>query len=199
MARNHRTITRVLLAGAVVAAPLAVAAPANAASESTWDSVAKCEATGNWKIDSGNGFSGGLQFTRSTWAAFGGTQYSSNAKDATREQQIAVAERVLQQQGPGAWPVCSKKAGLTEGALENQDVSAGSKSKAAKPASETKAPKPAAESKAPAKGQYTVRPGDTLGKIAAESGVDWQKLVESNKNVVSDPSMIFPGQQLTIK
>lgn len=190
MARNHRTITRVLLAGAVVAAPLAVAAPANAASESTWDAVAKCEATGNWKIDSGNGFSGGLQFTRSTWAAFGGTQYTSNAKDATREQQIAVAERVLQQQGPGAWPVCSKKAGLSSGALENQDVSAGSKSEAAKPAS---------ASKAPAKGQYTVRPGDTLGKIAAESGVDWQKLVESNKNVVGDPSMIFPGQQLTIK
>lgn len=90
------------------------AAPAQAAPESEWDALAMCESSGNWAIDTGNGFSGGLQFTPSTWTAFGG---EGKAHEATREQQIAVAENVLAGQGWGAWPACSQRLGLT-GAAE---------------------------------------------------------------------------------
>jgi resuscitation-promoting factor RpfB len=71
-----------------------------------WDAVASCESGGDWSIDTGNGFYGGLQFTNSTWLAYGGGAYASQANYASREQQIAVAERVYQSQGSGAWPVC---------------------------------------------------------------------------------------------
>lgn len=79
---------------------------------STWDALAQCEATGNWAINTGNGFYGGLQFTQQTWAGFGGTQYAPRADLATREQQIAVAEKVQAAQGWGAWPSCTSKLGL---------------------------------------------------------------------------------------
>ncbi|GMA20755.1 transglycosylase family protein [Arsenicicoccus piscis] len=91
---------------------LATTTPANAAG-SVWDSVAACESGGNWSINTGNGFYGGLQFTRSTWLGFGGGQYAPRADLASKSAQIAVAQRVLASQGPGAWPVCSRKAGLT--------------------------------------------------------------------------------------
>jgi uncharacterized protein YabE (DUF348 family) len=79
---------------------------------STWDSIAHCEATGNWAINTGNGFYGGLQFTQSTWEAFGGTAYAPRADLASREQQISVAEKVQATQGWGAWPACTSKLGL---------------------------------------------------------------------------------------
>ena len=79
---------------------------------SVWDALAQCEATGNWSINTGNGFSGGLQFTPSTWAAFGGNEYAPQAWQATREQQIAVAQKVQAAQGWGAWPACTAKLGL---------------------------------------------------------------------------------------
>ncbi|UNO41740.1 FG-GAP-like repeat-containing protein [Streptomyces sp. MST-110588] len=85
---------------------------ANAASVSTWDKVAQCESSGNWSINNGNGFSGGLQFTLSTWRAFGGTKYAPMAYQATKKQQILIAEKVLAVQGPGAWPNCGRKNGL---------------------------------------------------------------------------------------
>ena len=87
------------------------AAPA-VANGSIWDALAMCEATGNWSINTGNGFSGGLQFTDSTWQAFGGGQYAPQAWQATREQQIAIAEKVQAAQGWGAWPACTAKLGL---------------------------------------------------------------------------------------
>lgn len=89
---------------------------ASAAPSSTWDKVAQCESGGDWSINTGNGYYGGLQFTPGTWASAGGKAYASRADLATRAQQIAVAERVLATQGPGAWPICSLKAGLTRGA-----------------------------------------------------------------------------------
>ncbi|MFC5995891.1 transglycosylase family protein [Pseudonocardia hispaniensis] len=97
------------MASALAAAPLAITGTANAAPASVWDRLAQCESSGNWAINTGNGFSGGLQFTPSTWRAFGGTGLAHNA---SREQQIAVAERVLAVQGWGAWPACSSKLGL---------------------------------------------------------------------------------------
>lgn len=119
--RKSRTRTRVALAGAAGVSTAAVAltlgggSPASAASTSTWDRVADCESSGNWSINTGNGYFGGLQFTRATWAAYGGLQYAPRADLATRAQQILVAEKVLKGQGPGAWPVCSLRAGLTAG------------------------------------------------------------------------------------
>src|SRR5262249_44347062 len=103
------------VAGVGLAIPLLTATGAQAASISVWDKVANCESTGNWNINTGNGFYRGLQFTSSTWAAYGGTQYAMQANKATRSQQISVAERVLADQGPGAWPVCSIQAGLGRG------------------------------------------------------------------------------------
>ncbi|WP_149361032.1 transglycosylase family protein [Lolliginicoccus suaedae] len=79
---------------------------------STWDALAQCESNGNWSINTGNGYYGGLQFSQGTWAAHGGTQYAPTANLATREQQIATAEKVRATQGWGAWPACSSKLGL---------------------------------------------------------------------------------------
>lgn len=75
----------------------------------TWDRLAQCESGGDWTANTGNGFSGGLQFSPSTWRAFGG---QGEAHQASREQQIAVAEKVQAEQGWKAWPACSKRLGL---------------------------------------------------------------------------------------
>ena len=80
---------------------------------STWDAIAQCESGGNWAINTGNGYYGGLQFNASTWAAYGGTAYAATANLATREQQIAIAEKVQAAQGWGAWPACTAKLGLS--------------------------------------------------------------------------------------
>ena len=108
---RHREISRARVwayRGATVgvvagAAALGLAGSASAAPDSTWDSVAQCESRGNWAINTGNGYYGGLQFTQSTWDAYGGQQYASRADQATREEQIAVAEQTLAGQGWGAW------------------------------------------------------------------------------------------------
>lgn len=71
-----------------------------------WDAIAQCESGGNWGISTGNGFSGGLQFTPSTWRSNGG---SGSPAGASREEQIRVAENVLHSQGIGAWPVCGRR------------------------------------------------------------------------------------------
>ena len=115
----RRGLAAAAITGAGAAGLAGMAAPANAASMD-WDALAQCESGGNWGISTGNGFSGGLQFTPSTWAAFGGTGDPSNA---SREQQIAVAERVLAEQGPGAWPACTAKLGMT-GATANPQAAA---------------------------------------------------------------------------
>ncbi|MEU2228011.1 transglycosylase family protein [Streptomyces sp. NPDC018347] len=103
-----RAITLAGVTGAAVAAPLMAAGNASAATSSQWDAVAQCESGGNWSINTGNGYYGGLQFSASTWAAYGGTQYAAQANQAGKAQQIAVAEKVLAAQGKGAWPVCGK-------------------------------------------------------------------------------------------
>ncbi|MCQ9333135.1 DUF3235 domain-containing protein [Corynebacterium phoceense] len=94
-------------AAATLMAPIASAAP-----DSDWDRLAQCESGGNWAINTGNGYHGGLQFSASTWQAYGGGEFAPTANQATREQQIAVAERTLAAQGWGAWPACSASLGL---------------------------------------------------------------------------------------
>jgi hypothetical protein len=81
-------------------------------SSSPWDSVAACESGGNWAYSGSSGFEGGLQFLNSTWIANGGGKYAAHAYDATREQQIEIAERVLSASGWDQWPACSAKLGL---------------------------------------------------------------------------------------
>jgi resuscitation-promoting factor RpfA len=101
------SIAKIAFTGAVLGGgSIAMAGQAAAATDGEWDQVARCESGGNWGINTGNGFYGGVQFTASTWAGHGGGQYAPSAQLATREQQIAVAERVLATQGRGAWPVC---------------------------------------------------------------------------------------------
>ncbi|WP_240355459.1 transglycosylase family protein [Mycobacterium bourgelatii] len=82
-----------------------------------WEAVAQCESGGNWQANTGNGHYGGLQFKQSTWEAHGGV---GNPAHASKQQQIAVANRVLATQGPGAWPKCGKAGGLAPTAGQPQ-------------------------------------------------------------------------------
>jgi resuscitation-promoting factor RpfA len=101
------SVAKIALTGAVLGGgSIAMAGQAAAATDGEWDQVARCESGGNWAINTGNGYYGGVQFTAGTWASHGGGQYAPSAQLATRDQQIAVAERVLATQGRGAWPVC---------------------------------------------------------------------------------------------
>lgn len=98
---------------AAAPAPHQQSAPAvKVAGNSIWDQIAACESGGNWAINTGNGFQGGLQFTPQTWQGYGGGKYAPTANLASREQQIAVATAVQQSQGWGAWPACAAKLGL---------------------------------------------------------------------------------------
>ncbi|MCU7825685.1 transglycosylase family protein [Kitasatospora sp. DSM 101779] len=226
--RGRRILATTGVVGIGLSIPSLAAGTASAASVSTWDKVAQCESSGDWHINTGNGFYGGLQFTNSTWTSFGGGSYASRADLATKDQQIAIAEKVLAVQGPGAWPVCSVKAGLTKGGPAPEINPGGSASSTAPAASA--APKPAAPA-APAastgstastgtsqdgmawqgkkswQGQwnhgatYTVRAGDWLSTIAERNHVQggWQKLYEINKSVLKNgPHTIYPGQKLSL-
>ena len=93
--------------GSQTEAPAPAPAP-TPPSAHNWDAVAQCESGGNWSINTGNGYYGGLQFSAQTWAGFGGTAYAPRADLATKSQQIAVAEQVLAVQGAGAWPTCGR-------------------------------------------------------------------------------------------
>ncbi len=139
--RKDKSRRRAALIGAVGVSTVATAltvgggSPASAATVKTWDKVADCESSGNWAINTGNGYYGGLQFSQPTWEAYGGRKYAPRADLATKSQQITVAEKVLQGQGPGAWPVCGPRAGLQRGqpAPQLRSQSAPAKPKAAPP------------------------------------------------------------------
>jgi len=212
--RKHHRLRAALITGAVVAAPVAgltAATSATAATPSTWDAVAQCESSGNWAANTGNGFSGGLQFTPSTWAAYGGTAYAASADQATQSQQITVAENVLAAQGPGAWPVCGPQAGLTTSdttdTTTQTPTQTTTQAQATTPSqtSETSQSTPTAQSSTNTSTPnsnttgYTVKPGDTLGAIANANGTSWQKLYAANITTIgSNPNVITPGETLTL-
>ncbi|WP_072690920.1 transglycosylase family protein [Rhodococcus marinonascens] len=108
---EKRGLGWIAMIGVVVAVPLGLSTGTASASSSSgswshnWDAVAQCESSGDWSIDTGNGYFGGLQFSPVTWAEHGGRGLPS---EASRAEQIRIAERVLKTQGPGAWPVCGK-------------------------------------------------------------------------------------------
>ena len=87
-------------------------APAAEPSRGVWDDLAQCESGGNWSINTGNGYYGGLQFLTSTWLAYGGGEFADRADLATRGEQITIAERVRDDVGYSAWPACSRRLGL---------------------------------------------------------------------------------------
>ena len=112
-AKNSSVATKLAATTVALGTAATILAPnASAAPDSDWDRLAQCEAGGNWQINTGNGYHGGLQFSPSTWRAYGGGQFAPFAFQATREQQIAIAEKVLAGQGWGAWPSCSARLGL---------------------------------------------------------------------------------------
>lgn len=217
-----------LAATGAVTLGASVVAAGDAHAATVWDRVAACESGGNWSINTGNGYYGGLQFSKSTWRAYGGTAYAPTANLATKAQQIAVAQRTLASQGPGAWPVCGRKAGLTR-ANGGASASSTASYSATTPKTKTTAKKATVTKKATAKKaatkkttvvkktavkktvttpakQYqgkrfiTVKPGDTLSKLAAKYGVDggWREVWTMNKAQVSNPNLIFVGQRLAI-
>jgi LysM repeat protein len=204
-------------AGAAATSLGLLSSPALAAGTNDWDAVAACEASGNWSINTGNGFFGGIQFTQSTWEAFGGLAYAPRADLATKDQQIAVGERTLDAQGPGAWPVCGKalnpsapEAGVALAAAPAPEAPAPAPEAPAPapeaPAPAPEAPAPVAEPPAPvaeapaAEGTYEVQAGDTLSGIAGRQNRDggWQALYEMNRDKVANPDLIFPGQDLAV-
>jgi hypothetical protein len=108
-----RTFVSAAALAAVTALPAAtLAAPADAVTTRTWDRLAQCESSGRWHINTGNGYYGGLQISRSTWRGFGGARYASLPNRASKAQQIRVAERIKRAQGWGAWPTCSRRIGV---------------------------------------------------------------------------------------
>ncbi|MET7905884.1 transglycosylase family protein [Streptomyces sp. NPDC005355] len=122
------------VAGASIAIPLFGAGGAQAAQTATWDRVAECESGGMWSANDGNGFYGGLQLTLDMWKSYGGTSYAPRPDLASRSQQIAVAESILGDRGPDAWPSCALNAGLTDGSGA-PDVDPGSTATPAQPGS----------------------------------------------------------------
>ncbi|MET7485409.1 transglycosylase family protein [Streptomyces sp. NPDC005538] len=217
---NRSSLLTVTAGGAGIAIPLVGvgAGSAQAADVSTWNKVAACESSGDWSINTGNGYYGGLQFTQSTWEAYGGTAYARRADLATRDQQIAVAEKVLKGQGPGAWPVCSVRAGLTRGGSA-PDIHVGgtkttgkTKTQARTKAEDTRSqtakrsvkdvqPQTTPQSRAGTAEMYTVVRGDTLSGIADTERVDggWHGLYAANRTTVgADPDLIIPGQRLSL-
>jgi nucleoid-associated protein YgaU len=195
-----RTVARVALAGIAVGAPLALAAAPAQADSVNWDAIAQCESGGNWSTATGNGYYGGLQFTPGTWRANGG---QGSPQNASREEQIRVAENVLKTQGIHAWPVCGGKAGSAGGKKAAPAKKATPKVTTKKATPKPVATKPATPAPAAHQGtgDYVVKAGDTLSKIADQLDVQggWQALFEKNKGTVSNPNLIFPGQALVTK
>ncbi|MCL7430013.1 transglycosylase family protein [Streptomyces sp. YS415] len=189
--RINRASLTVTAGSAGMAIPLIGTGTAQAADVETWDKVATCESTNDWNINTGNGYYGGLQFAQSTWEQYGGTRYAPRADLATKDEQIAVAEKVLDGQGPGAWPVCSVRAGLTRGG-ESPEL---------KTSVPDVKPQTTPQSRAGKAQMYTVVRGDTLSTIADEQDVrgGWRGLYDANRKTVgADPDLIMPGQRLAL-
>ncbi|UNT00036.1 transglycosylase family protein [Streptomyces tubbatahanensis] len=223
--RSAARVSRTVTAGSAgIALPLAAAQLAHAAPQDVWEKVAACESSGTWDINTGNGHYGGLQFTRSTWEAYGGRAYAPRADLASPSEQVAVAEKVLDGQGPGAWPHCGPRAGLTRGdaephragarpkaertrsqeaksvrarASEDEKTDQEEKSEKAR-ASKEKADRARAE-RLRKQTTYEVVSGDTLSSIAEARSVEggWHRLYDWNRSTVgADPDLILPGQRL---
>ncbi|MFC7265248.1 transglycosylase family protein [Streptomyces lutosisoli] len=215
--RTARLATLAGVTGVAIAAPLMAAGNASAATASEWDAVAQCESGGNWSINTGNGYYGGLQFSASTWAAYGGTAYASTANQASKSQQITIGEKVLAAQGKGAWPTCGtglSSAAYTGGTTSSSSSASTTPSSTAtsttrtteqpasrsteRPAATKTVSTPTGKKVKKGDGEYKVVKGDSLSSIAEKKHVKggWQKLFKLNKDIIDDADFIYPGQQL---
>jgi resuscitation-promoting factor RpfA len=207
-AQTTQIVARSTAAGTAFALPIVgFTTVANAATEDQWDRVAHCESGGNWHINTGNGYYGGLQFSSSTWSGYGGGRYASRADLASKGEQIAVANRVLSAQGWGAWPVCSRYAGpATQSHNESwtpKPTASGSSSSSGT-SSSTSVKRSATthrSSARPTRAMYVVRPGDSLSAIAQKHHVrgGWRALYRANRTLIgSNPDLIQIGMHLHI-
>ncbi len=121
--KNARRVAVAAIAAVAVAAPVSsTVISADAATTRTWERLARCESGGNWHINTGNGYYGGLQFSSGTWRAYGGDRFAARADLASKAEQILVGERVLRGQGWGAWPSCSSALGLDAADARAEDI-----------------------------------------------------------------------------
>ena len=183
-ASSAHLVRRLVTVVALVLSALAVTAPADAASGRTWNRLAMCESGGDWSINTGNGYYGGLQFYQPTWESFGGLAYAPRAHRATRREQIAVAERVLARQGWGAWPACSARLGL--GVVDAEE--------------RTSQPSRSGSDRTAGRRSHVVRAGDTLGAIAARYRVrgGWERLYRLNQGRLDSPHALQVGQRIRL-
>lgn len=220
-----RASLKVTAGGAGIAIPLVGAQVAQAAPEDAWNRVADCESSNTWDINTGNGYFGGLQFTQSTWEAYGGTAYAPRADLASKSEQIAVAEKVLKGQGAGAWPNCGPAAGLgqagaepekrgtapqgghssddkkSDGQDDGQQATADSKEREKERADRAARAEQATAERKKRPTTYEVVSGDSLFSIAEDKSVSggWQGLYERNRQTIGeDPDLILPGQKLRL-
>ncbi|SOB85313.1 LysM peptidoglycan-binding domain-containing protein [Streptomyces sp. 1331.2] len=160
-----------------------------------WDNVAACESSGNWRVNTGNGYYGGLQFDQATWRENGGLGYAPRADLATREQQIAVAEHLAEHRGLSPWPVCGARA------TRSHDRDAAVLPPPAAAPKHSTTPKPTAAPTAAEDGTWTVRDGDTLTDLAERLRVPggWPALYALNRSTIGeDPDLIQPGTVLDL-
>lgn len=165
---------KVALTGALLGAGAAAFAPsATAAPISDWERLAQCESGGDWHINTGNGFYGGLQFTAQTWQGYGGGEFAPMAHQATKDQQIWIAEKVLAGQGWGAWPACSAKLGLSSAPNTSRPKPVGGQFSPANVAESTSTKSGTARAATPA-------------NIADIPGKAVDALIDANKNINAD-------------
>jgi hypothetical protein len=178
--------------------------------------VAACESSGNWHVNSGNGYFGGLQFDQSTWRSNGGLAYAPRPDLASREEQMAVAQHLADRRGLSPWPVCGARAAGGHGHQAERDHRAGrnhetgrnqatrdqaTRDQATRDHERDTVPSPPAGLAADDDGQWTVREGDTLDQLATELRVPggWPALYALNRSVVGeDPDLIEPGLVLRL-
>lgn len=193
------TAQKIVTTTAIALGALSIAVPAHA---TDWDAIAQCESSGNWQINTGNGYYGGLQFTESTWRANGG---SGNPANASREEQIRVAENVLASQGIGAWPACGPR-GHSSSRHSTGSYAAPKRSFVDKMPTvrsepvqrHTAVPEATVDSSKKTPFTYKVRSGDSLSSISEQFKVSWQHIYTANaKTIGNNPDLILPGQKFT--
>ena len=172
-----RTLGFAAVTGALVAVPFGLSSTASAAPAHDWDGVAQCESGGNWQTNTGNGYYGGLQFTQSTWNANGGEGSPANA---SKDDQVRVAENVLDSQGQGAWPVCGQYLGWGGGSDDSGTEA--SDQQASEPQ-----PEAPAEPAAPSEQQNLIDQAKTTGdQLADQFGVteQYQQTLQDNSGLI---------------
>jgi resuscitation-promoting factor RpfA len=230
ISRSRSTAKRVTktaaLTGVAAAVPVVgFTGLAQAATTDTWDRLAQCESSGDWQINTGNGYYGGLQFAQSTWEEFGGTEYAARADLANKAEQIEIAEKVLDVQGWNAWPACSNELGFdesdkdgdsttapdtsTEDTTSSEDTTSqdtareDSADRTTRSGERTAVSQGTTATKPSERETYTIRTGDTLWDIAIANDVDggWPSLWSLNRDALSsgDPDLIFPDETVQLR